>query len=198
MRYEDEVKADKDHKEWVAISVVGRDRPGIVAGVSEVLFHSAYNIEALTQTAIMGQFAMILIASRSGIETVTTLKDDLDGLAKDLGLEIHLRKLGSEDLVPYRHGETEPFVITVHGEDRPGLVYGIAGILAEHGINITNLDAKVAFVSQRLEYIQVFLVDIPKDVDSVLLQERLRDRGKEMGVTVDLQHRQIFQAINQL
>ncbi|MBU1209467.1 MAG: ACT domain-containing protein [Proteobacteria bacterium] len=49
--------------DWVAVSIIGRDRPGIVASVSKVLFQNRCNIEDLSQTAIRGQFAMILIAS---------------------------------------------------------------------------------------------------------------------------------------
>ena len=52
-------------REWILISVFGRDRPGIVANVSRVLYRSGGNIEELSQTAIKGQFAMILIASTS-------------------------------------------------------------------------------------------------------------------------------------
>ena len=184
--------------EWVAISVIGRDRPGIVASTSRVLYRHQYNIEDLSQTALRGQFAMILIASTSREGTLTGLKRDLEELAKDLGLEINLREIKPEELTPFHSGETEPFILTVRGEDRPGLVYGIAEVLAERGINITNLDGQVAQVGQQLEYIQLFEVDIPKKVDLGLIQEKLRARGQEMGVSVDLQHREIFRAINRI
>ena len=51
-------------KEYVFLSIIGRDRPGIVASVSKVLYQNRYNVEALSQTAMLGQFAMILIAFR--------------------------------------------------------------------------------------------------------------------------------------
>ena len=79
-----------------------------------------------------------------------------------------------------------------------GLVYGITEVLAERGINITNLDAKTARVGEKLEYIQLFEVDIPKAQDYGRIQEKLRARGKEMGVAVDLQHRGLFRAMNQI
>jgi predicted amino acid-binding ACT domain protein len=44
----------------------------------------------------------------------------------------------------------------------------------------------------------VFEVDIPKSLDYSLLKEKLRRRGKEMGVSVDLQHKDVFRAINQI
>ena len=187
-----------DQREWIAVSVVGRDRPGIIANVSGVLYQNRCSIEELSQTAIRGQFAMILIASVGEGVSVRNLRKDFSELAKDLDLDINLRQLKSEDLVPFQAGETEPFIIIVRGEDRPGLVYGIAEVLAEREINITNLAARVALVSQKSEYMQVFEVDIPKEVDYGLIQEKLRQRGQEMGVSVDLQHRDIFRAINQI
>ncbi len=185
-------------REWIAVSVIGRDRPGIIANVSGVLYQNRCSIEELSQTAIRGQFAMILIASVGEGVSTGDLKSDFAELAKDLDLDINLRGLKAEDMVPFQAGETEPFIIIVRGEDRPGLVYGIAEILAERGINITNLAARVALVSQKSEYMQVFEVDIPKELDYGLIQEKLRQRGQEMGVSVDLQHRDIFRAINQI
>jgi len=184
--------------EWILISVFGRDRPGIVANVSRVLYRSGGNIEELSQTALKGQFAMILIASASQPDSLAELRDELGVLSQDLDLEINLRKIKEEDMVPFDSGEMEPFLLTVRGEDRPGLVYGITEVLAERGINITNLDAKTARVGEKLEYIQFFEVDIPRRLDYGWVQEKLRARGKEMGVEVDLQHRGIFRAMNQI
>ncbi len=185
-------------REWILISVFGRDRPGIVANVSRVIYRSGGNIEELSQTAIKGQFAMILITSSSQPESFAGLKDELAVLSRDLDLEINLRPVKEKDMIPFEAGETEPFVLTVRGEDRPGLVYGITEVLAERGINITNLDAKTARVGEKLEYIQLFEVDVPKNLDYGRIQEKLRARGREMGVEVDLQHRGIFRAMNQI
>lgn len=80
------------NKEYVVLSVVGRDRPGIVASASQVLYRNRYNIEALSQNAIMGQFAMILIASSSNGDAFGELRKDCDQLMKDRGLDIFLRK----------------------------------------------------------------------------------------------------------
>jgi glycine cleavage system transcriptional repressor len=188
----------KGQNAWVAVTVIGRDRPGIVAHVSGVLYHHRCSIEELAQTVLRGQFAMILIASLGEGTSIRVLRDEFSELSRNTGLEINLRELESEDLVPYQAGESEPFIITVRGEDRPGLVFGITEVLAERGINITNLGARVAVLGQRPEYIQLFEVDVPKNLDYGLLKEKLRRRGREMGVSVDLQHKDIFQAINQI
>ena len=122
--------------EWIAISVIGRDRPGIVASVSRVLYRNHCNIEELSQMAVRGQFAMILIASASSREGLRGLEGDFTALAGNMALDINLRKIREEELGPYEAGESEPFVITARGEDRPGLVCGITEILAEAGYKL--------------------------------------------------------------
>ncbi len=182
----------------VAVSVMGDDRPGIVAGVSKVLYENACNIEALSQTVIMGQFAMIVVVSPLKGSAAAALEKDLQSLARKMGLEIHVRMLDSGGRPGFDPGEAEPFVITVRGADRPGLVSAITAILAEQGINITRLGAEVVPLGPQLEYIQIYEVDIPKQVDFALIQRALRAKGEEIGVTVDMQHRDIFRAINQI
>ena len=188
----------ESRQEWVAVTVIGRDRPGIVANISGVLYRHRASIEELSQTAIRGQFAMILIASLGESASAQALQSDLHDASRDLDLDINLRPLKPRDMIPYEAGGSEPFIIIARGGDRPGLVYGITELLAERGINITNLGAQVARLGERPEYFQVFEVDIPKGSDYRLLQEKLRQRGQEMGVSVDLQHRDIFRAINQI
>jgi glycine cleavage system transcriptional repressor len=182
----------------ISVSVMGDDRPGIVAGVSLVLYENACNIEALSQTVIMGQFAMIVVVSPLEGSNTEALEKTLAELAREMGLEIHVRLIDSEGWTGFDSGTAEPFVITVRGQDRPGLVSAITAILAEQGINITRLGAEVVPLGQQLEYIQIYEVDIPKELDFALIQRALRDKGKEIGVTVDMQHRDIFRAINQI
>ena len=192
------MRKDENLFDWVIVSVISQDRPGIVASVSKFLYENHYNIEALSQTAVLGQFAMIIIASARKGQSQQRLEAAFQTLSQTMGLNINLRKARREDMVPYHKNETEPFVITVHGEDRPGLAYGVSEILAGWEINITRLDAKVTSIGQKLEYVQIYEVDIPKELDFDLLHDKLRKRGQELGVSIDLQHRDIFRAINQI
>jgi glycine cleavage system transcriptional repressor len=177
---------------------MGHDRPGIVAGVARVLFENACNIEALSQTVLMGQFAMIVVAAPLKGSHAAQLKQDLGALATAMDLEIHIRTVTPEEQLPFPAEETEHFVITVRGADRPGLVAAITAILAEEEINITRLGAEVVPAGEQLDYIQIYEVDIPKRLDFPAIQRALRDRGAEIGVTVDMQHGDIFRAINQI
>jgi len=192
------MRKDESLFDWVVVSVISQDRPGIVASVSKALYENHYNIEALSQTAVLGQFAMILVASAKKGQPHQRLETAFQKLSQTMGFNITLKEAHREDMVPYRKSETEPFVITVRGEDRPGLAYGVSEVLAAWEINITHLDAKVTSIGQKLEYVQIYEVDIPKQLDFDLLHDRLRNRGQELGVSIDLQHREIFRAINQI
>ena len=50
-------------------------------------------------------------------------------------------------MISFEAGETEPFIITVQGEDRPGVLYGITEILAER-TGVDDLKKLVAVLIQ--------------------------------------------------
>jgi len=49
-----------------AVSVFGRDRPGIVAAVTGVLAGAGCNLEDTSMTILRGHFAMMLVVSGPG------------------------------------------------------------------------------------------------------------------------------------
>jgi len=52
-------------KELAIITVMGKDRPGLVAGISRVLAEHGVNIEDISQTILQDMFSMILIVDLS-------------------------------------------------------------------------------------------------------------------------------------
>ena len=49
----------------VIVSVLGPDRPGIIATVSQILFEQGCNIENVSQTILQKEFSGIFIATLS-------------------------------------------------------------------------------------------------------------------------------------
>jgi glycine cleavage system transcriptional repressor len=185
-------------KYWLVITVVGSDRPGIVAAVSKVLYKSGCNIEELSSTILKRQFAMILIATSSRKDSAVHIKNACLEKEPLKGMEIHVRTVSPHQLKHYKQPPSQPFIITVIGKDRPGLVYGVTELLAAHEINITNFDATVAMMKGKLSYVQIYEVEIPKRVDIAALKKELYQRGKKLAVDIALQHRNIFRAINEI
>jgi formyltetrahydrofolate deformylase len=81
-------------KQHATITVIGRDRTGVIARVTGFLFEQHANIEALEEQVTRGQFSMTLQASWARKDfTIAAVRAGLDRLALALGMEIKLRAI---------------------------------------------------------------------------------------------------------
>ena len=79
-------------KQFANITVIGKDRTGVVARVTNLLFETHSNIEALEEQVTRGQFSMTILASWKLKDwNRDSLQTGLQKLAADLGMEIRLR-----------------------------------------------------------------------------------------------------------
>jgi glycine cleavage system transcriptional repressor len=180
----------------IIISVLGHDRPGIIASVSEVLFRNGCNIEDVSQSILQTEFAGVFIASYPDSLKSDELFGRLHEKLDPMGLSVLLREMEAAGV--WGPPPSEPFVITTMGPDRPGLVAGITELLARFGVNISNLKAVFRGGDNPLENTMIYEVDIPFAVDQNLFREALYERGRELGLDVSLQHREIFEAIHRV
>lgn len=160
-----------------AITVLGHDRPGIIAETTRVLADLGLNIEDSTMTLLRGHFAMMLIcAGRPGAAEIEAA---LAGLTEDGTLTVSVREV-PEEAEHQAVGST--YVLTVHGGDRAGIVSTLVGEVAASGGNITDLTTRLAGDL----YVLAAEVDLPADADVEGLQAALRRAGDELGVGVTL------------
>ena len=178
------------------VFVLGPDRPGIIAAVSQVLFERGCNLEDVNQTSLQSQFVGIFLAALGGTAQAEDLLSALRERLDPLGLSVHLRPVAPADERP--RPPCEPYVITTVGPDRPGLVAGITGLLAHYGANITNLKAVSRADRERQEYVMFYEVDIPADTDRQAFRAALRERARELGLDVNFQHREIFEQVHRI
>lgn len=79
-------------KQFATITVIGRDKTGVVARVTSHLFAKKANIEALEEQVTRGQFSMTLQASwKKSQFDHASVNADLAELARELGMEVRLR-----------------------------------------------------------------------------------------------------------
>ena len=79
-------------KQFATVTVIGRDKTGVIARVTNFLFEQHANIEALEEQVTRGQFSMTLQASwKTRDLKPDALRAGLERLAKALGMEIKLR-----------------------------------------------------------------------------------------------------------
>ena len=77
------------------LTAAGRDRPGLVAAVSKILFEEGCNLEDSAMTRLQGEFAILLILS--GPVRTGGLEKKLRGLGKKLGLTVNLKSLSDRE-----------------------------------------------------------------------------------------------------
>jgi ACT domain-containing protein len=85
----------------VVVTVVGQDRVGIIAKVSDILAKHSVNILNINQNIVNGFFNMAMIADMENSSiNLKDLQKSLDALGKELGLDI---KAHHEDIFQTMH-----------------------------------------------------------------------------------------------
>ncbi|HWC10151.1 MAG TPA: ACT domain-containing protein [Acidimicrobiales bacterium] len=171
----------------VAVTAVGSDRPGIVAAVTGVFVEHRCNIEDSSMTILRGQFAMMLVVDAPPDVSAAQLEAALGGPAADLELVVTVRPLpaADEEAAAEETGD-DRWTVSVYGADRPGIVHGVASLLADQGVNIADLSTRVIGSAEQPVYAMVLEVALPAGVDPNSLADRLADVAAGLGVEASL------------
>jgi glycine cleavage system transcriptional repressor len=160
----------------LAITVVGHDRPGIIAAAAEALATCGMNLEDSSMTLLRGHFAMTLVCA--GDTPAGAVREVLAPLAAS-GLDVAVREVVPDPDVP---AATATHLVTVYGADRLGIVARLVGVVAEVGANVTDLTTRL---SGDL-YVLLAEVAVPADADPEALRTRLDAVAADLGVEATL------------
>lgn len=83
--------AAKTSEDRAIITVLGGDRPGIVAAVAGALSEREANILDISQTILQGTFTMTMLVDLVGTD-FSELKGHLDELSEELGVQITMQR----------------------------------------------------------------------------------------------------------
>lgn len=73
------------------ITVVGSDKVGIIAKISQYLSDHKINIADITQTILSGNFVMMMMVDFSAADIdIETLRSSMNSLAEEMGVEINI------------------------------------------------------------------------------------------------------------
>lgn len=156
----------------LAITVIGPDRPGIVADVAEALAAVGANLTDSTMTRLRGHFAMTLICTGPTAEAASQALEPL------VGVTTAVRPVQPESDAA---GAGEPWVVSVHGADRLGIVAAVTRVVAAEGGNVTDLSTRLVGNL----YVLIAEIDLPAGVADELA-EQLAVAGAELGVEITL------------
>jgi len=170
----------------LVIFAVGKDRPGIVAGVSRVLYELGCNIEDSSMTILKNQFAMILIIAPGPGVDKDSLQEKLKEVGMELGLKITVNEVEDQELDTSIWDQAQRCILTVFGADKIGIVYKVSRILAERGINIADVKTKVIKRDEGNIYAMILEIDILPKTDMDEFKEALQVTAKELEVDINL------------
>jgi glycine cleavage system transcriptional repressor len=155
----------------LAVSAVGLDRPGIIAGVAERLAAHGANLTDSRMAILRGHFAITLIVEGAEREPLAA---DLATLGLEAVTVAEVPEAAS-------HPRSEPnAVVSVHGADHPGIVAAVTRVLADAGANVCDLQTRLA----RELYVMNIDAALPSGLALEELDRRLRTVATEQGVTI--------------
>lgn len=176
-------KEKVNHLVHFAVTIISKDRPGIVADTSEVLYRLGCNIEDSSCTMLGGDFALILIISHEAPFSKARLSEEFKALQERTGLVVNLRTLHDEELAPVKD-EGELCLISVYGSDQPGIVYRVTKALAENRINITDLNTRLIGTKEAPVYVLMMEAILPVGMTVEATSEMLEPLRKELAVEI--------------
>ena len=128
-------------KRWYAMSAIGRDRPGIVADLAELIYESDCNLEDSRMTILGSEFAVLLLLSAKDEEAERRLVAGAKRLEWEKRLTVFFRPLdGDTPRDPRRNATALQCVVT--GVDKAGIVARVSRTLADSGVNVTALSTQ--------------------------------------------------------
>jgi phosphoserine phosphatase len=169
------------------VSVIGEDQVGLVAEVTQLLFKKGLNIVDIEQTVIHSQFTMVLLIQplRSHFQP-GQLRTILSRLAKRRGMSITMTPL--HEFKGLRLAETKrPYVLTLLGPDRAGVVAAFSSALAKHHCNIE----RIKMIARGEFFAMEMWVDL-REANFSLLRQDLAAVAKQVGMDIIAQPEHIF------
>lgn len=116
----------------LVLTVIGDDRPGLVKALAEAVAAGGGNWERSQLAELAGKFA--------GVVVVTIDEADAPGLRDALGSVAGVLDVGVHEESSDGPGGSGPaLTVDLLGNDRPGIVRDISGVLAEHGLSVDEM-----------------------------------------------------------
>ena len=145
----------------LALSAIGRDRPGIVAEVTRALLGHSLNITDSQMAVLGGRFTMMLIVDAPDGTDLDAVHEELTRTRERLeprrAVAERTRRRGRG-----RAAADPSHIVTVYGVDHPGIVHAVSARLAARAVNVTDLETRL--VGDGL-YAMVLEVALPLELD---------------------------------
>jgi len=182
-------------KKHMIISVMSKDRPGIIASITGAIYHLGGDLADLNQTVLCGYLTMILSASFDSEVTKEDLVAAISHIKTDCPFEVSIKELSATLAIDTEEPPAETYILTVQGPNKVGIVHGISQFCFDHNINILDL----ATTLKNGQYTMALQLDLRRcSVDLEKLQKELGVYSRQSDLTVMIQHNDIFRVTHEI
>ncbi|MBI4168328.1 MAG: hypothetical protein HY510_00170 [Acidobacteria bacterium] len=169
------------------LTAVGKDRPGIVADLAEMIFELGCNLENSSMMNLGSEFATMVMITGQGADIGERLHLACKHLEYEKGMTIFIKPVeaGSSPASP---PEGRPFRLRTMGEDKAGIVARTARAIADAGGNIVQLvsQLRLAASSGTPLYEMEMRFDLPSGADVEALRRRLSAIENSLHIEITL------------
>ncbi|MFA5159037.1 MAG: ACT domain-containing protein [Candidatus Omnitrophota bacterium] len=172
----------------ILITVSGKDKPGIIAKVSGLLFVRGCNLEDISMTLLEGQFAMMMTVRLPSSKSMVRVLQGLELLrSTPWSMDCHVTELKGKIPHGEKHAKSSlPYMVTAFGKDRIGIVYEVSRALAGMRVNITDLDSRILGKGAKTTYAMLLEVDVPNKVAPAKLKTFLTKISKKLKIEIQI------------
>ncbi|GAB3709078.1 glycine cleavage system transcriptional repressor [Mariniluteicoccus flavus] len=163
----------------LVLTVVGDDRPGLVSALAKAVADRGGNWLKGDMARLGGKFAGVLLVDVDDA-AVDALTADLQGLGV---LDVSVSRTEEPDVAT-----SDRWTLTLVGNDRPGIVREVAGVLASSGVSIDDLETgtREAPMTGGVLFEAKAVLSAPAGVERAQVAEALESIAQELMVDVEL------------
>lgn len=176
-------------KQWFALSAIGKDRPGIVADLAELIYDCDCNLEDSSMTILGSEFAVLLLLTGEGEDIERRLSSACKRLEWEKRLTVFFRPLEGEPLSYGISHRARLFELHAVGVDKAGIVARVTRCLANHQINVAQMST-----ASRPEpgtgtpiYSMKIRMEVPAEVDESALRRALDTIAEALHIDLTLE-----------
>ncbi len=166
------------------MTAFGKDRPGIVADVTEVLYENDCNLEDTSMSMLSDEFTINLLFSSNDDNIEATLLEKCRNLEQQKNISAFIRPIKERRQVNQEGFST--CTLHVEGMDQAGIVFKISQFLSENSFNIVDLKStvKVTPESGTALYLMDIHIQIPESTSAKTFGEGLNLVAEELNIEI--------------
>jgi glycine cleavage system transcriptional repressor len=167
------------------VTAFGKDRAGIVADLSEMLYVNGCNLEDTRMTILADTFASLLLVSAPEKEDIEQqLSNGCRRLEMEKGLSAYVRPVSDQEAEHKKPFSTR--TIKVEGLDQTGIVFKVSRYLADNQINIADLSSSIGSApeSGSAIYSMEIKIQVPEGTSMDALSKGLDKVADDLDVEI--------------